>query len=148
MSFEDEAHEWPAYDGLGDPELGDLPVHEGDEEDGDYSLLEKNLCEQPSGLDYYDQFVQQALFWLHEELETEACLEQLQNLRAALKQDYGPKLRPVLGRPLVRLEQALDDEQPDLVIQLLIKLRDILLKRPDPNPKSPKGVLWSPKMLN
>lgn len=147
MGFEDEADEWPQYDGLGDPDNEDLPVHEGDEED-DFQHLEEYLREHPSGLSYYDQFVQQALFWLREELETDLLVDALYNLRTALKQDYGPKLRASMGRPLLRLKQAVEGEQPDMVMQLLIKLNDVLIKRPEPNPQIKNKPFWPPPMLN
>ncbi|MBN9420496.1 MAG: hypothetical protein J0I12_33940 [Candidatus Eremiobacteraeota bacterium] len=142
MTFEDEAHEWPAYDGLGDEDCEELPVQEGDVPgDEDLDVLCDWLEKHPSGLDYYDQFVQQALFWLSDELDTEALLEALSHVRAAVEQNYGPKLKPFLARPLRRLRNAIDGEDEESALHLLIKLSDVFRSRPAPVEKP----YWAPK---
>ena len=142
MSFEDEAHEWPAYDGLGDEDDEVLPIQEGDEPAESLDHLVEHLRRHPSTLDYFDQFVQQALFWFEEELESPLLIADLNNVRAALKQSYGPKLRPLLSRPLLRLRQAIDEEDGEMVLHLLIKLSDVLRGRPAPLEKP----YWAPKV--
>jgi len=142
MTFEDEAHEWPAYDGLGD-ENCDLPVQEGDlARLEDLDRLQDWLKQHPSGLDYFDQLVQQALFWLREELETEALLVDLENVLATVKQNYGPKLKPFLARPLKRLRSAIESEEEEMTLHLLIKLSDIFRARPAAVDKP----YWAPKV--
>ena len=143
MTFEHEADEWPPYHGLGDEHSEELPPQEGDipgPEDLDVLLdwLEKN----PSGLDYFDQFVQQALFWVNEELDTDALLVDLTNVRATVKQTYGPKLKPFLARPFKRLRNAIEEEQDEMALHLLIKLSDVLRARPAPVEKP----YWAPKI--
>lgn len=143
MTFEQEAHEWPAYDGLGDEDGDELPVQEGDfRRAEDLDALEDWLRQHPSGLDYFDQFVQQALFWLSEELETEALLVDLANVRATVKQNYGPKLKPFLARPLKRLRDAIECEEEEMTLHLLIKLSDVFRARPAPVEKP----YWAPKI--
>ncbi len=143
MTFEEEAHEWPAYDGLGDEDQDELPVQEGDiPGPEDLEVLEGWLREHPSGLDYFDQFVQQALFWVSEELETEALLVEMSNVRATVKQNYGPKLKPFLARPLKRLREAVECEEEEMTLHLLIKLSDIFRARPAPVEKP----YWAPKI--
>lgn len=141
MTFENEAHEWPAYDGLGDEDCS-LPVQEGDiPGPEDLDVLCDWLEKHPSGLDYFDQFVQQALFWVSEELETEPLLEALSHVRAAVEQNYGPKLKPFLARPLRRLRNAIDGEDEESALHLLIKLSDVFRARPAPVEKP----YWAPK---
>lgn len=143
MTFEEEAHEWPAYDGLGDEDGDGLPVQEGDiPGPEDLDVLEDWLKQHPSGLDYFDQFVQQALFWLSDELQTEALLEDLSNVRATVVQNYGPKLKPFLARPLRRLRDAIDCEEEEMTLHLLIKLSDVFRARPAPVEKP----YWAPKI--
>lgn len=143
MTFEDEAHEWPAYDGLGDEDLQELPPQEGDiPGPEDLDMLQDWLEQHPSGLDYFDQFVQQALFWLSEELETEALLVDLGNVQATVKQNYGPKLKPFLARPLKRLQNAIESEQEEMTLHLLIKLSDVFRSRPALVEKP----YWAPKI--
>lgn len=143
MTFEDEAHEWPAYDGLGDEDCQDLPVQEGDVlRLDDLDVLQDWLEKNPSGLGYFDQFVQQALFWLSEEMETEALLVELENVRIATQQNYGPKLKPFLARPLKRLRHAVEAEEEEMVLHLLIKLSDVFRSRPAPVEKP----YWAPKI--
>ncbi|MBX3171563.1 MAG: hypothetical protein KF760_29410 [Candidatus Eremiobacteraeota bacterium] len=143
MTFEEEAHEWPAYDGLGDENFDELPVQEGDVPRlEDLDVLQDWLEKHPSGLDYFDQFVQQALFWLREELETEALLLDLSNVRATIQQNYGPKLKPFLARPLKRLRHAIEAEEEEMTLHLLIKLSDVFRARPAPLEKP----YWAPKI--
>ena len=143
MSFEDEAHEWPAYDGLGDEHDDALPPQEGDyPAEGDLERLQLWLQEHPSGLDYFDQFVQQAFFWLHEELDTEPLLVELKNVKATVRQNYGPKLKPFLARPLMRLRNAIEGEEEEMTLHLLIKLSDVFRARPAPVEKP----YWAPKV--
>lgn len=136
MTFEDEAHEWPSYDGLGDEDCDELPVQEGDlPRVDDLDVLCDWLEKHPSGLDYYDQFVQQALFWLSEELETEDLLEALGHVRATLVQNYGPKLKSFLARPLRRLRDAIDREDEESALHLMMKLSDVFRARPAEVPR-------------
>ncbi len=126
MTFAQQADQWPAYDGLGDEEDDELPPQEGDDE-SDLSLdnLEDWLVDHPTGLPFFDDFVQQTLRWLHEELETEALVGNLKDVRATLLETRDPLPQPI-RRSLLRLKHALEADDGEIALHVLMQLSDEL----------------------
>jgi hypothetical protein len=125
MTFAQEADLWP-YDGLGDENDDELPPQDGDDE-SDLSLdnLEDWLCNHPSGVPFFDEFVEKTLAWLHDQMDTHSLMVELKWVRTNLKQEQDD-LDPRLKRALLRLKRALEADDGEIALHILMQLSDEL----------------------